>query len=74
MTDAARQLLQAALELPQEERETLTIALLDSMGAQDPAVIEHAWKEEIQRRIRALEHGEVKAIPWEEARRRIFAH
>ena len=73
MTSAARQLLQAALELPEQEREALAVALLESTGAEDPLEVEHAWRDEIKRRVEALEGGEVAPVPWSEARQRIFA-
>ncbi|MEM9452990.1 MAG: addiction module protein [Myxococcota bacterium] len=73
MTSAARQLLQAALELPEQEREALAVALLESTGGEDPLDVEHAWRDEIKQRVDALEGGEVTPVPWSEARQRIFA-
>ncbi len=73
MIEEAAELLRKALALPEEERATLAVSLMDSL---DPAVddlVEVAWNEEIARRIRELDSGEVKAVPWEEVRRRISA-
>lgn len=70
---AAQDLLHVALELPEADREALALALLDSIGAEDPATVRLAWREEIRRRLVDLDAGRVTAAPWEEARRRIFA-
>ena len=35
--------------------------------------IEAAWDEEIERRVRQIDRGEVKTIRWEEVRAKIFA-
>jgi len=43
------------------------------ISAQAPEDVEAAWSEEIQRRLAEVDAGEVKTIPWSEARRRIFA-
>jgi putative addiction module component (TIGR02574 family) len=35
--------------------------------------IEAAWAEEIERRIRQIDSGEVATIPWEEVRAKLYA-
>jgi putative addiction module component (TIGR02574 family) len=35
--------------------------------------VEAAWDEEVERRVRQIDSGEVKTIPWEEVRARVFA-
>jgi len=35
--------------------------------------VEAAWSEEIERRIREIDSGEVKTISWEEVRVKLFA-
>jgi putative addiction module component (TIGR02574 family) len=35
--------------------------------------VEAAWAEEIERRVRQIDSGEVKTIPWEEVRAKISA-
>ena len=35
--------------------------------------VEEAWSEEIRRRLAEVDASEVTAIPWSEARRRLFA-
>jgi putative addiction module component (TIGR02574 family) len=64
MTERARQLLEQALKLPTTERADLAALLLESLdeGADDPAQVEQAWREEIARRVRDLQEGRVKPI------------
>jgi hypothetical protein len=59
MEPAARDLLQVALELPEADREALALALLDSMGDEDPAAVLQAWREEIRCRLVDLDAGRV---------------
>jgi len=35
--------------------------------------VETAWAEEVERRIRQIDGGEVKTIPWEEVRAKLYA-
>jgi putative addiction module component (TIGR02574 family) len=66
MTEQASDLLQKALQLPEEERAELASSLLRSL---DPAVeqgVQEAWNEEIARRIARLESGQSKSVPWPE--------
>jgi putative addiction module component (TIGR02574 family) len=69
------QLEQQLLELPADERARLAKRLIESLdpesGDIDEAAIEHAWKVEIERRIEAMDRGEVEMIPAEAAIARI---
>mgnify|MGYP001220109323 CR=1 FL=1 len=64
-------LLKAALKLPPEARAALAASLLDSLDQEVDEGAEAAWQKEIDRRLRELDSGAVKPIPWSEARRRI---
>ena len=64
-------LLKEALKLPPEARAALAGSLLDSLDQEVDEDAEEAWKLEIDRRLRELDSGLVKTIPWSEARRRI---
>jgi putative addiction module component (TIGR02574 family) len=71
MDAMSRQLLDAALTLPDSERATIAAELIDSL---DPVIDpnhEAAWSEEIARRIAALDSGEAKTIPWDEVLKRM---
>ena len=64
-------LLKEALKLPPEARAALAGSLLDSLDQEVDENAEAAWHAEIDRRLRELDSGVVKPIPWSEARRRI---
>ena len=64
-------LLKEALKLPPEARAALAGSLLDSLDQDVDEDAEAAWHAEIDRRLRELDSGKVKTVPWAEARRRI---
>lgn len=74
MSPSAKKLLEEALALPEDARADLAAALLESLDepTDPPHEVEAAWTDEIARRLREVETGAVKPIPWEEARRMIF--
>jgi len=43
------------------------------MGAEPNEDVSAAWSEEIERRIRQIDSGEVKTVPWEEVRAKLHA-
>ncbi|MCH9681069.1 MAG: addiction module protein [Deltaproteobacteria bacterium] len=55
MTSAARDVLQAALALPADEREQLVGALSTSL---EPSSVSPSWAQEIARRLTKIESGE----------------
>jgi putative addiction module component (TIGR02574 family) len=65
------ELLREAMELPPEARAALAGSLIDSLDEQVDEDAEMAWDAEIARRIRELDEGKVKLVPWAEARRRL---
>jgi len=73
LSDKTSELLQRALELPVGARAALAGSLIESLDEAVDASVEEAWNEEISRRIRELDRGDVKPIPWREARRQIAA-
>lgn len=64
MTTDVKQLLDQALELPEEERATLAGWLIDSLEAEAPEGVEAAWRQEIEQRVTELDSGEVDTVPW----------
>ena len=64
-------LLKQALKLPPEVRAALAGSLLDSLDQEVDDNAEAAWQAEIDRRVRELDSGTEKPIPWSEARRKI---
>jgi len=71
MKQEPNDLLKEALNLPPEARAALAASLLDSLDQEVDEDAEAAWHAEIDRRLRELDSGTVKPIPWSEARRRI---
>jgi putative addiction module component (TIGR02574 family) len=72
MGDAAEQVFARAMQLPEDERATLVVRLLDAVG-EDEETVAAAWRVEARRRVAELARGEVDASDWAEARKRIFA-
>ena len=72
MTDAAEKVLDEAMKLPEGERRTLALCLLDSVGDEPPEDVETAWLEEARRRLESFRTARAQAVPWDEARLRIF--
>jgi putative addiction module component (TIGR02574 family) len=59
-------LLKAALALSPADRAMLVDYLLDSLDGTSQEEIDSVWREEIERRIRAIDEGSVDLIPGEE--------
>lgn len=68
MTRSAEQILTEAMELDQTERAELAMRLIDTLDSDTDSGWEEAWAKEIKLRLDRLDRGEVKCIPWEEAR------
>ena len=74
MTKNAETLLRDALDLDESERAEIAAALLESLEPDaDEHEIELAWREEVRRRIAAVDSGQAELIPWEEVRDQLFA-
>ena len=71
MTKAAQAVLADALRLDADARVELVAELLASLDGPSEADAESAWDAEIERRIRAIESGEIPLEPWESVKRRI---
>jgi len=66
------EILERALELPAGDRLALATELLESVeGPEDPEWAA-AWAAELDRRVRELDSGAVKAIPWLQVRSEIL--
>jgi len=62
------ELLQRALQLPAGDRLALATEILESVeGPEDPKWAA-AWAAELDRRVRELDAGAAKTIPWEQVR------
>lgn len=73
MATSVTSLFQEATHLNEGDRATLAGLLLESLEPPPCPSVETAWAEEIERRVRQLDSGEVKAAPWEEVKARLLA-
>ena len=67
------ELFREASELPENDRAELAGRILESLHGEPDEDVEAAWTEEIERRIRQIDSGEVQTIPWEEVRAKLYA-
>jgi putative addiction module component (TIGR02574 family) len=73
MSEKGQKVLEEALALPPEDRADLAATLIESLDEKEDEAVEEAWAREIQQRMREVESGAVKTVPWSEARKRILA-
>ncbi len=73
MTREVAELLEEASQLPESDRAELAGRLLESLQGQPEEGVEAAWAEEVERRVRQIDSGEVQTIPWEEVRAKLYA-
>jgi len=71
MTQVAQQLLTEALRLPVGERGELIASLIDSLEIESDPGADAAWSDEITRRLKEIDDGQVELIDRSEARRQI---
>ncbi len=71
MTQTAEEILQQALQLPEEERERIADALLSSLHGSEETTFDEEWGSEIQRRIAEIDEGKVEMRPWDETLERL---
>lgn len=66
MTQEARELLQKALALSENERAELAGNLIASLDASVDQDVDAAWQQEVVRRLHDVQSGKVKTFSWEE--------
>jgi len=64
-------ILKEALKLPPEARAALAGTLLDSLDDVVDQEAESAWEAEILLRLKEIDGGKIKLMPWPEARTKI---
>jgi putative addiction module component (TIGR02574 family) len=67
MTKDAIQILESALNLPQQARAFLAEKLLESLDADLDFCLSEEWRQEIVHRCAQIDKGEVSLIPADEA-------
>jgi putative addiction module component (TIGR02574 family) len=65
------QILNSALKQTDTERARIAEVLIASLDAPPDLDIERAWQVEIDSRLRQIDSGVVKCIPWEDVRDRL---
>ena len=73
MTGKAQRVLREALKLPPKARADIAGTLLHSLDQREDPDVEAAWALEIERRLSDVESGKVKLVPWERARKSLWA-
>jgi putative addiction module component (TIGR02574 family) len=71
MKDNISDILKEALKLPPEARAALAGTLLDSLDETMDQGAESAWEAEILLRLKEIDGGRIKLMPWSEARNKI---
>lgn len=66
-------LFDEALKLPSDARAELAGRLLETLDGEADEDAERLWAIEIARRVKELDEGKVKTVPWEEVRREMLA-
>lgn len=77
MTQAAEEILQQALQLPEEDRERIAEALWRSIDGDTLEEVEEAWKVELERRVAEIDGGRARFVSGDEfmtGLRARFAH
>ncbi len=74
-TNLPPDLLSGLLHLSDAERAELAAVLIESLDHErEPAdEVQSAWGDEIKRRLDQIERGELKTVPWDEAKAMILA-
>jgi putative addiction module component (TIGR02574 family) len=73
MARDVQDLFRQASELSEGDRAELAGLLIESLEGEPDAGVEAAWAEEVERRVRQVDAGEVELIPWEQVRAELFA-
>jgi len=71
MNPTVDELVAQAEQLPLADRELLVGRLRQTMPTFIDADIEAAWIEEVERRLDAIDRGEMRSLPWDEAKKRL---
>ena len=73
MGRTVHEIFQDASELPDRDRAELAGMLIESLDGEPDPDAEALWSEEVERRVRQVDAGEVALIPWEQVRSDLFS-
>ena len=71
MTPTVDELVAQAEQLSAADRELLLDRLRQTLASPIDPEIEAAWAAEVERRLDAVDRGEMQSIPWDEAKKRL---
>lgn len=72
MAKSVVELFREASDLEDSDRATLAGLLLESLEGDPDPDVEAAWAEEVERRLRQIDAGEVELVPWEDVKERLL--
>jgi putative addiction module component (TIGR02574 family) len=67
------ELLQYALQLPPDDRLALATELLESIEGPEDLEWTETWAAELDRRVREVDEGRDRGVPWSEVKARMEA-
>ena len=73
MERKVQELFREATEMSERDRAELAGLLLESLENEPDVDVEAAWAEEVERRVRQIDSGEVKTLPWDQVRAQLHA-
>jgi putative addiction module component (TIGR02574 family) len=71
LSDQSQALLDQILTLPEQERSEIARELFNSLSNEVQQELDDELKSELDRRWEEMESGQVKTIPWSEAKLRL---
>ena len=72
MKTSTSELFKEALDLDDSDRATLAGLLIERLEDEPDPELERIWKAEVERRIKELDSGDVKAVPWEDVKDKLL--
>ncbi|MBI2440316.1 MAG: addiction module protein [Lentisphaerae bacterium] len=72
ITAVADEILGNALRQPETDRARIAEALIASLDIPADREVERAWQCEIDKRLREIDTGIVKCVPWEAVRDQLY--
>jgi putative addiction module component (TIGR02574 family) len=71
MSGEARKLLRAVLRLPLRDRALFAGSLIESLDEKVDPDAGSAWADEVARRVKDLDSGRMKTVPWSDVRKKL---
>ena len=65
-------IIDQALQRPEKERALIAERLISSLDSASDKDVELAWQKEIEKRLKEIDSGIVRCIPWEDVRERLY--